>query len=76
MIIYDGKSYETQNDIPDLGSWECVKVEGCRRDYCGFSADVSKLPHYSDLGTGSVAMCLDTGDLYVYHAPTGTWYLQ
>lgn len=74
MIKFDGHFYESEKDIPDLGSWECVKVEGTKRDYWGLSDDVDKLPKYDDLGTGSTALCLDTGAVYGYHAPSKTWY--
>lgn len=76
MIVFDGQKYESVNDIPDLGSWECVSVEVCERSYMGLSTDVAKLPKYDDLGTGSTAMCLDNGDFYIYHAKTKTWYKQ
>ena len=74
MIKFDGQLYESEKDIPDLGSWECVESEGNKRQYWGLSADVSKLPKYDNLATGSSALCLDTGDVYGYHAKTKTWY--
>lgn len=46
---------------------EKVKLEG-------LSADVSKLPH--DVATGSMAFCVDTGDCYIFHRPSDTWYKQ
>ena len=59
----------------DLGSFECVSVEGInQRNYEGLSADVDKLPKYDDLEAGSTALCLDTGDFYKYHAKSKTWY--
>lgn len=76
LIVYDGQTYESVEDIPDLGSWECTSIEVCERHYMGLSADVDKLPVYDDLGTGSTAMCLDTGDFYIYHDHTKTWYKQ
>ena len=36
------------------------------------SSDISKLPHY--VGTGSSALCLDTGDYYKFHKETDQWY--
>ena len=47
----------------------------------GLSTDVDTLPKKStlegfDLGTGSVAQCLDTGDIYIYYDVTDTWYKQ
>lgn len=75
-IVQDGKVYENSDDVPDLGSWECVGVSGNKRQYHGLSKDVGKLPKYDDLGTGSSAMCLDNGDFYFYHAGTKQWYQQ
>lgn len=75
MFVYDGHVYKSENDIPDLGSWECVEVEALKRTYYGFSQDIDKLPKYDDLGTGSLALCLDTGACYTYHALTKEWYL-
>lgn len=76
MIVHDGQRYQSESEVPDLGSWECVSVNGNQRSYYGLSADVAKLPKYDDLDTGSSAMCLGTGDLYMYHALTKTWYKQ
>lgn len=76
MIFFDGHKYECAEDCPDLGSWECVECEGNVRSYQGLSADVGKLPKYDDLGTGSSAMCLDSGDYYIFHSKTKTWYKQ
>lgn len=76
VTVYDGQTYQAGEEIHDLGSFECVEVIGKRRSYIGLSADVDKLPKYNDLGTGSSAQCLDTGDFYYYHVPTKTWYKQ
>ena len=76
MIVFDGHFYECAEDCPDLGSWECTEFHGNVRSYQGLSHDVSKLPKYDDLGAGSSAMCLDTGDYYIYHPKTRTWYKQ
>lgn len=47
-------------------------VRGNIRSYEGLSSDISKLPHY--VGTGSSALCLDTGDYYKFHKETDQWY--
>lgn len=66
--------------LPDLGSWVCTSVERNDkgelniRNYEGLSADISKLPHYENLGTGSSALCLDNGDFLKYEKSTDTWY--
>lgn len=76
-IFFDGEYYEKESDIPDIGSWvyTCNPYDK-RRSYQGLSADVAKLPKYGDLLTGSTAMCLDNGDIYIYHSTTKTWYKQ
>lgn len=79
--IFDGQIYNPGDSLPDLGSWVCTSVdkngngELIIRNYEGLSADVSKLPKYeTGLGTGSSALCLDTGDFYKYEQSTQTWY--
>ena len=74
MINFDGQLYESEDQIPDLGSWECVEDDAGKRQYWGFSDDVSKLPTYDNLLTGSTALCLDSGAVYGYHAKTKAWY--
>lgn len=76
VTVYDGQTYQVGEEIPDLGSFECVEVSGTRRSYVGLFTDIDKLPKYDNLGTGSSAQCVDTGDFYYYHAPTKTWYQQ
>ena len=76
-IVYDGQNYKEGEEIWDLGSFECIDVEGNKRHYAGLSADApAKLPKYDNLGTCSSARCLDNGDYYEYHAHTKTWYKQ
>lgn len=65
----------------NLGSFVCTEVKmECTygtfqiRKYVGLSADVSKLPKYDDLATGSTAYCADTGDEYYYVSSAQTWY--
>lgn len=79
--IFDGQIYNPGDSLPDLGSWVCTSVdkngngELIIRNYEGLSADVGKLPKYeTGLGTGSSALCLDTGDFYKYEQSTKTWY--
>ena len=77
-IFFDGEYYDTQADVPDLGSWEATcEPYAKRRSYQGLSTDVAKLPKYDDLLTGSNALCVDTGDIYIYQAGIiKTWYKQ
>lgn len=75
MKLVDGVLYKDGEEIHDLGSFECVSVEGKNiRNYEGLSKDVGKLPTYDNLEAGSSAFCLDTGDYYKYHAKSKTWY--
>lgn len=71
---YDGHFYQKGEEIPDLGSFVATTTSGQIRNYEGLSVDVAKLPKYDDLGTGSSAFCVDTGDLYKYEKTTKTWY--
>lgn len=72
--IYDGQIYQAGEEIPDLGSWDCVSVQGGKRFYHGLSQDVEKLPTY--VGGGCVAVCVDTGEVYRFHEVTKKWYLM
>jgi len=60
----------------NLGSFECTETVYNKRTYMGYSSDIDKLPKNDLIATGSVAMCLDTGDTYIYHKPSKTWNLQ
>jgi hypothetical protein len=61
----------------DLGSWqETANSTSKKRTFQGLSGDVSTLPTYDAIPTGSTALCLDTGDIYFYNAQDKTWYLQ
>lgn len=75
-IVHDGQVYHPGETPYDLGSFECIGVDGNRRSYMGLSADIGKLPKYDNLATGSFALCIDTGATYFYHAPSKTWYEQ
>ena len=76
MYIYDGQIYKSQDDYPDLGSWVCTSSNGNKRCYQGLSTDLENLPKYDNLKTGSRAIAIDTSELYLYYAPTKTWYVQ
>lgn len=71
-VIVDNITYHPGEEIPDLGSWVAIETKERYRSYIGLSEDVEKLPHSVD--SGSTALCLDTGDLYIYHKKTDTWY--
>lgn len=73
-VVIDGQFYKQGEDIWDLGSFVATSVSGQIRNYEGLSSDVSKLPKYDNLETGSSAFCVDTGDLYKYEKTTKTWY--
>ena len=72
--ILDDHEYQTKDAMPDLGSLVCTSKDGRIRNYEGLSADVSKLPKYADLSTGSSFLACDNGDFYKYEATTKTWY--
>lgn len=77
-VVFDGQTYENENDIPDMGSIQCVEVRGNQRDYQGFVQDSQKLPKYDDLGTGSTATLIDPNGVEStiigkYDAPTKRW---
>lgn len=71
-VIVDGQVYGPGDEIWDLGNWEATDANGNQRSYEGLSTELDKLPHYVD--SGSSAICLDTGDFYMYHKKTDTWY--
>lgn len=71
--IIDGQVYEPGQELPDLGSLDCVHTSEYNvRDYVGLSTDADKLPSYT--ASGSSCLMVDTGELYVCHR--GKWYLQ
>lgn len=74
-IYADGHVYESATDVPDLGSLVCVSADANgQRNYEGLAADVSKLPKYADLETGSSFFAVDSGAFYKYEKSTQTWY--
>lgn len=73
-MVYDGQYYKVGEEIPDLGTFVATSIDGNIRNYEGLSADVLKLPKYDNLGTGSSAFCVDTGQLFKYEKTTKTWY--
>lgn len=72
MMVIDGRLIRAGEEIPDLGSWAAVRVDGNVRSYEGLSADIKKLPRY--VPSGSTALCVDTGDTYKYNKSSGIWY--
>lgn len=76
-MAYNGVSYKAGEEPTDTGSFQVTEVDKTnpnKRSYTGLSEDVDKLPKNSKLATGSTALCIDTGDLLMYHNPTKTWY--
>lgn len=71
----EGNYKKNDKEIWNLGSLVCTEppLRGVRH-YEGLSTDVDKLPHYTDLSTGSSCLMLDTGDYYKYEKSTDTWY--
>ena len=73
-MTVDGIVYQKGDEIPDLGSWECVNAVGMQRYYVGLSTDIDKLPKYDTLDSGSIAICYDTSEKYGYLAPEKEWF--
>lgn len=80
MILQDGQKYLNEETKLDIGSWVAFKVSpGNVREYVGLSIDVPKLPKYKSsergdaLGGGSVAICSDTSDVYIYNPSDDSW---
>lgn len=73
--VYDGHTYKTGEQIPDLGGLVCTDANGGTRNYEGHYSDRFNLPKYDDLKTGSSALLSDGGNfvLYKYYADTKTW---
>lgn len=76
IVIIDGHTYQKGDVLPDLGSLRCVKANGNIRFYVGLAADVSKLPKYDDLASGSRFKAVDDSSSYIYEATTKKWYKQ
>lgn len=77
--VIDGQYYKKGDEIWDLGSLECIEVNGRQRSYFGFLNDKDKLPKYDNLGTGSKAILVDEAGnsdtvIAYYHAPSRIWY--
>lgn len=57
--------------------WTLDHREGLKCEFYGLSSDVDKLPKDPEfIGSGSIAYCIDTGELYMFHQPSLTWHLQ
>ena len=71
-VILDGILYKPGEEIPNLGNWTCVKIEGGRHFYEGISTEIGLLPTYVE--HGSRAVCLDTSEIYTFHAKLKKWF--
>ena len=58
----------------NMGSFVLNGKDGKVYELVGLSADVDKLPTVQAIGTGSTALCADTGTVLMYEATTKTWY--
>jgi len=58
----------------DMGSFTLTKATNGVYEFKGLSADVSKLPTVQAIGTGSTALCVDNGTIYMYEKTSKTWY--
>lgn len=57
----------------DMGSFVLTKKDSNMYEFQGLSKDISKLPTVKAIGTGSVALCVDTGDVLMYEKTTRNW---
>lgn len=64
VIIVDGQTYESYDDIPDMGSLVGVQNADGTRSYSGDNADADKLPLYVQAGSDA-SLCDDAG-IHVY----------
>ena len=77
MKVVDGQIYEDDEEAWDLGTLECVRVEGnnLRHYHARTGGDDDYIrthaPHY--VGAGSDILCLDTGKAWVFHQKTDEW---
>lgn len=58
-------------NIDDTGSFQ--KNEG---SYYGLAKDVDKLPKEKGMLNGTMAYCVDTGDVYMWCGADRRWHLQ
>lgn len=76
--VVDGHTYQNFEDAPNLGSLSSVlDGENGTRSYSGLYSDKDKLPHYTDLKTGSSALLVDSSEglhYLFYESTTDTWY--
>ena len=71
MKIINGETYNDDETV-DLGSIELRKND--TREYLLNSTDVDKLNLLKKAEDGSIALCTDTGELYIKH--NGEWKKQ
>lgn len=64
----------TANETLDMGSFNLTKAENGVYEFKGLSADMDKLPKVQSIGTGSTALCIDTGTILMYEKTSKTWY--
>lgn len=60
----------------DMGSFECTEIDNNKYTFMGLSSDVAKLPKGETIATGSVAYCLDSGEVYIFHRLSNEWKPQ
>jgi len=56
--------------------WALDSRDGLKCTFYGLSTDIASLPTDAEIGTGSVAYCVDTGDVYMFYQPTTSWHEQ
>lgn len=58
--------------------WALDSRDGLKCTFYGLSshANDSDFPHGNGIGSGSVCLCVDSGDMYMYYQPEDKWYEQ
>ena len=71
MVVIMGMTFQN-DEVPDFGSIRLATVgQHYVKNYILNSEDVPKLDLITNAGDGSIAYCVDTGQLYIKHL--GNW---
>ena len=71
MVVIMGMTFE-KDEAPDFGSIRLTTPEQSHvKSYILNSEDVPKLELITNAGDGSLAYCVDTGEMYIKHI--GKW---
>ncbi len=76
-IIYNSEMLEFKKQLEEDTGFVCYEVQpGDQTTFFGTSDtfDDFKTAVGDLFNTGTIAFCMDTGDRYMYHKMTNTWY--